>query len=161
MGFFAALVRTISGLKRPTLHLLADERRSWWQQTTYPDGRAITGFCFHFEATNLTNSPIRLSAARLTRPRTRAPIIDNDVITRSPDPLDNRYSRENSILPSDTVKVMSVIVFEKKIGGTGDRLKATLRLSDQLGRRHKLKFTLLQGPHYAAPTGPRIYRNSE
>jgi len=138
-----ALVRTLLDRKRPTLHLIADERQSWWEQYRFPDGRVTTQLCFRLEATNLTNTPIRLSAARLTRPRTWARVIKNDVITRSPDyPQDNRYSRENSIFPSGTAKVMSIIIFERGIGGPGDRLKTTLRLSDQFGRWHKLKFAL-------------------
>ena len=123
-----------------------DERQSWWEQWTYPDGRTTTSLCLHLEATNLTDTPIRFSAARLTRPHTWARVLENDVIIRSPDyPRDNRYSRENPILPFGTARVMSIIIFEKAIGRPGDRLQATLRLSDQFDRWHKLKFTLSDG----------------
>jgi hypothetical protein len=140
---FLALIRTISDRKRPTVHLVADDRRSYWDEYRYPDGRVTTTFCFWLEATNLTNTPIRLSAARLTRPRTWARVNESQVITRSPDyPRDNRFSRENSILPFATTKVTSIIIVEKGIGGPGTHLKATLGLSDQSGRWHKVEFTL-------------------
>src|SRR5262249_30994813 len=55
-----ALVWTLSYRKQPgTLQLVADERQSWWEQWTYPDGRVTTSLCLHWEATNLTNTPIR------------------------------------------------------------------------------------------------------
>jgi hypothetical protein len=142
-----ALVRTISDRKRPTLLLIGDENRSYWYEWRYPDGRATTQFCFWLEATNLTNTPIRLSAARLMRPRTWTPLTESDVLTRSPDyPRDTRYSHENSILPYDTARVMSTLAFDKRIAGPGRRLETTLKMSDQFGRWHKVRFKLDRWP---------------
>ena len=146
-ALLCALVRTISDHKGPTLRLIGDENRSYWYEWRYPDGGVTTQFCLWLEATNLTNTPIRLSAARLVRPRTWTLATESDVLTRSPDyPRDTRYSHENSILPHDTTRVMSTLAFDKGIAGPGGRLETTLKMSDQFGRWHKVRFTLDRWP---------------
>jgi hypothetical protein len=143
-GILAA-VRTIEERSPPTVRLIANERQSLWAQAKQADGRITTQFSFRMQVTNLTDKPIRLSAVRLTRPWTRARVLDQPLFTRHPDPAENIYG-DYPILPRAVSSASCTIILDQPVGRAGKTIAAVIKVSDQFGRWHKLKFKRLVDP---------------
>ncbi len=137
-GILAA-VKTIEGRSRPSVHLIANNSRSLWGQSKQPNGRIITHLALHMQATNLTKKYIRLSAARLSRPWTRARVLQSQLATRNND-LIGTYSQENPIGPGATTDALCTFVLDGPVGRKGRPITAVIKVSDQFGRWHRLKF---------------------
>jgi hypothetical protein len=67
---FAAF-KTYSERPKPILSLLPQEDQSFWGQSRQTDGRITTQLSLRFQATNLTDGAIMLSAVELRRPFVR------------------------------------------------------------------------------------------
>ena len=114
---------------------MADDRLSFWAQSRQQDGGVHTQYCFHMQATNLTDEPVRLSILRLVRPR----------IKRSHNEL-ARYVRmcEPAIMPRAISEVSCDIIVDRLIGEPGKVITAVVEVSDQRGQWHKVKFAKLR-----------------
>jgi hypothetical protein len=151
-AIFAVLagVKTIEDRRRPSVHIIANDRQSMWGQSTQTDGRVTTQLSLRMQVTNLRTRAIKLSAVRLVRPWTRAPTLENMVITRSPlYPQENTFSHENPIAPRTTTEASCVLILGKPVGRPGRNMTAVIKVSDQFGRWHRVKFRLMD------PRGPR------
>jgi hypothetical protein len=115
--------------------MMADDRLSFWPQSRQQDGGVHTQYCFHMQATNLTDEPVRLSILRLVRPR----------IKRSHNEL-ARYVRmcEPAIMPRAISEVSCDIIVDRLIGEPGKVITAVVEVSDQRGQWHKVKFAKLR-----------------
>src|SRR2546425_11371098 len=98
---------------------------------------------FDMQATNLTDRPIKLSAVRLSRPWTRTRILEKTLITRDPNPGVNTYSSENRIRPRRVSDASCIFILDGPVGRRGKPMTAVIKVSDQFGRWHKLKFRLV------------------
>lgn len=129
-----------------TVHLMADDRQSFWSQTRQTDGEVTTQFVFRMRATNLTDKPILLSTVRLLRPRIRRRDheIARHIFTRHPGPNSNLYGSEYPISPGGTSSASSDIIVDRPIGRLGQAITAVVAVSDQFGRWHKVKFEKLR-----------------
>jgi hypothetical protein len=142
-GILAA-VKTLESRRRPSVHLIANERQSLWGQSKERDGRRIaTQLSFQMQATNLTGSPIKVSDVRLSRPWTRARVLQHVLATQHSDPAVNTYSSENQIPPRGIAQVHCHIILDRPVGRAGQPLTAVIKVSDQFGRWHKVKFRLI------------------
>src|SRR5262249_38088034 len=142
-GILAAVKTIASRYRPPSVHLIANNAQSFWAQSRQQDGRITTQLSLGFQATNLTDNSIRLSAIRLSRPGTRAAILANVLITRNPNPEISTFSRENPIRPGAVSEVSGTLMFEKAIGRPGKPMTAVIKVSDQFGRWHRVKFRLV------------------
>ena len=143
-----AAVKTIETHYRPpTVHLIPNNAQSLWTQSKQTDGRVTTQFSFGMQATNLTDTVIQLSEARISRPWTRgARVLANVLITRNPNPNVNTFGHANPILPRAISEASCTIMLDRAIGRQGRPMTAVLKVSDQSGRWHKVKFKLID-PH--------------
>jgi len=129
------------------VHLIPNNAQSLWTQSKQTDGRVTTQFSFGMQATNLTDTVIQLSEARISRPWTRgARVLANVLITRNPNPNVNTFGHANPILPRAISEASCTIMLDRAIGRQGRPMTAVLKVSDQSGRWHKVKFKLID-PH--------------
>ena len=66
-GILAAVKTIASRYRPPSVHLIANNAQSFWAQSKQQDGRITTQLSLDFQAANLTDNSIRLSAMRLSR----------------------------------------------------------------------------------------------
>jgi hypothetical protein len=139
-----AAIKTIeTRYQQPTVHLIP-ETMPIWSQSQQPDGRVTTQFSFRMQATNLTDMVIQLSEVRVSRPWTRARILANVLVTRDPNPNVNTFAHKNPILPRAISEASCTIMFDGAIGRQGKPMTAVVKVSDQFGRWHKVKFRLIE-----------------
>jgi hypothetical protein len=81
-----------------------------------------------------------LSELRLFRPWTRARVIENVLVTRHPE---EDVFGSYSIRPRAISKASAILIFDGAIGYHGMPMKAVIKVSDQFGRWHKVKFRLI------------------
>lgn len=143
LGILAAVKIIASRYRPPSVHLIANNAQSLWGQSRQQDGRITTQLSFRFQAANPADNFIRLSAVRLSKPWTRAPVLANVLLTSNPNPKINTFSQANPIAPRAISEVSGVLVFDKAIGRPGKPMTAVIKVSDQFGRWHKVKFRLV------------------
>jgi hypothetical protein len=135
-------VKAFEGRKPPSVSLLGIDRECFWVQSKQQSGQVITQFSIHFQATNLTNGPVRLSPPKIVRPWTRARIIDNVLLIRHPNPRENGYGHAFPILAGATTEAACTIILDRPVGRPRKPKTVVLKISDQFKHRHKLKFRL-------------------
>ena len=135
-------IRTIEGRRPPNLHLIPNERESFWVQSKQPHGRTITQIALRFDATNLTNGPIRLASLTVAQPWMRAQVIDKVLIVRHPNEI--YFGHDNPILEGATSPASCTIILDRPIGRARASMTVVVKISDQYGRWHKLKFRKLR-----------------
>lgn len=124
----------------PTVHLSGDAAHSHWERTVGSDGNTGTVLVFQMQATNISGGPIRMSLARLLRPRAGKP----EVPVETRDPLSNQFGQPPALEPNDTRDIRFVFNVDAPIGRPGRTITAVVSVSDQLGRWHKFKFKKLR-----------------
>jgi len=145
-----AMWRTIEGRSPPSVRLIPNNQQSFWGQSRQPSGNVITQYSFRMQVTNLTDHLVKLSALRMIKPRLRRS--DEElalhVLTRHPD--NNTYGFEFPIRPRALSQASCDVIVNRAIGTPGKRITAIVKISDQRGRWHKVKFEKLrpmnQGP---------------
>jgi hypothetical protein len=142
-GILAAVKTIQSRYRSPTVHLIADETQSFWSQSKQQDGRITTQLSFRAQVTNLTDDVIKLSDVRISRPWTQARLLAKVLLTRHPHyPEVRLFSHENPIAPRAISEVHCTFMLERAIGRPGRPMIAVFKISDQLGRWHKVKLKL-------------------
>jgi hypothetical protein len=136
--------RKLEDRPKPTIHLIADEGQSFWAQSRQGDGRVTTQFCLRMQAANLTDRKIKLSGLRLIRPRIRPrDELTKHVFTRHP--TEDTYGFEFPIMPRAVSRASCDVIVCRPIGTPGETITAVVKISDQHGRWHKVKFGKLPG----------------
>jgi hypothetical protein len=147
VGIVASILagwRTIEGRTPPSVHLIPDDQQSFWSQCRQPNGNVTTQFCFRMQATNLAGHNVKLSALRLTKPRLRRndEMLACHLLTRHP--FDNTYGFEFPIHPRAVSRASGDVIVNRAVGTPRTRMTAVIKVSDQRGRWHKVKFRRLR-----------------
>lgn len=133
-----------------TLSFIPNEGQSFWGQSRQPDGQVITSFDLRFQASNLSDGAVLLSAARLYRPWVRRRSITGKMLATEHH-AGSTYDSEFPILPHDVTRAMAHISVDHAIGRPGKGMRVVVGLQDHAGRWHKLVY-----PHLRAfPTPPQ------
>jgi hypothetical protein len=122
------------------------------------NGEVITAISLDFQATNVSDGVVQISAVRLRWPRvSRRAIRDTMFLVESPAPRDPTYSRRNPIL-AHTLKNVSVhFTIGHAIGRPGQTMRVvTIKVQDHARNWYWLTFRNVKSgpavPESAAPT---------
>ena len=136
--FVCAAFKTYGERPKPILSLLPQESGSFCSQAREADGRIFTLLALRFQATNLTDGTIMLSAIKLRRPfvRRRA-ILTKNLMVLHPN---GKYSSKNPIDAGTLAYGSADIIIAHPVGSMGKTMRAAIALQDHTGRWHKLVF---------------------
>jgi hypothetical protein len=126
--FVFAAFKTYSQRPQPILSLLPQEGKSFCGQVRQTDGRIITQLSLRFQAANLTDGVIVLSAIKLRRPFASRAAILTKVIMVSP------------IEPRSLTYGSASFLINQPVGHVGKTMRAVVAVQDHAGRWHKLIF---------------------
>jgi hypothetical protein len=130
--------RTAEQARRP-LVLIANERQSQWAQARQPSGEVITHITLRFQATNLSDGSVMLSAIRLIRPWVRKLRIRETILSvRSP--TGSEYGFEFPIMPHSLTQGSTHFVIDRPVGRIGKTMRIVVRVQDHAGRWYRLVF---------------------
>jgi hypothetical protein len=156
LGVFA-IFKTYSERRARPLILIANERQCMWGQAKQKSGEVITAISLNFQATNVSDGVIQISAVRLRWPRvSRRAIRDTMFLVESPAPKDPTYSRRSPIL-AHTLKNVSVhFTIGHPIGRPGQTMRVvTIKVQDHARNWYWLTFRDVKSgpvvPESAAP----------
>ena len=144
-----ALFKWIAERKPPNLSLIPNEQQSLWTHSTQQDGSVITQLSLRFQATNMGDTTIHLSAIKLNRPCVRRKsIITKLLMTQHP--TSNTHSSQFPVMPHARTEAAATIIIKGAVGGTGRKraMRVSVSIQDHAGRWHKLVF-----PHLRDPAG--------
>jgi hypothetical protein len=130
--FVFAAFKTYSERPPPTLSLLPQEGQSFWGQSRQPDGRITTELELRFQATNLTDGAIMLSAIELRRPFVRRRAV-----------LAKIHDIKRPIEPHSLTYGSAMIIINHPVGRVGKTMRAVVAVQDHAGRWHKIVFPRL------------------
>jgi hypothetical protein len=137
--FVFAAFKTYSERPQPILSLIPNEQQSFWGQSLQQNGQTTTSFCLRFQATNLSNGKIMLSALKLCRPFVRRRhILAKHLLVKHPH--HNTYSFTNPIDPHSLTYASGDIIVDHPVGRAGQPMRVTIQVQDHVGRWHKLFF---------------------
>ena len=124
-----AAFKTYSERPPPTLSLLPQEGQSFCAQSRQAGGRITTELGLRFQATNLTDGAIMLSAIELRRPfvRRRAVLAKIHDIKRPIEPYSLTYGS-------------ATIIIACPVGSVGKMMRVVVAVQDHAGRWHKIIF---------------------
>lgn len=122
---------------RETVRVLPQVGSCWWGEGKVGDRPAMQ-VVGGWHVTNITGNPVRLLAARISRPRT-----EGYLLARHPE--ENVYG-SYPILPGQTTEVSSDFWVIPPVRKVGEDFKATVILTDQYGNEHKIKNVAFKGP---------------
>lgn len=124
------------------LALIANEQQSQWGQAKQPSGEIITHISLRFQAANLSDGSIMLSAVRLARPWVRRKWIRQTMLSvRSPG--GQEYGLEFPIPPRSLTQASAHFVIDCPVGRIGKTLRAVIRVQDHAGKWYKLVFPIV------------------
>jgi hypothetical protein len=132
LSVFAAF-KTYSERPPPTLSLLPQEGQSFCGQSRQPDGRITTQLGLRFQATNLTDGAIMLSAIKLRRPFVRRRAV-----------LAKIHNIKRPIEPHSLTYGSATIIINHPVGRVGKTMRAVVAVQDHAGRWHKIIFPHVQ-----------------
>jgi hypothetical protein len=136
LAFLVLLVfasfKTYSERPAPILSLLPQEGQSFCGQSRQRDGRITTQLTLRFQATNLTDGAIMLSAIKLRRPFVRRRAILSKIMF------------DLSIEPYSLTYGMADIIIAHPVGRVGKTTRVVVAVQDHKGRWHKLIFPHLR-----------------
>jgi hypothetical protein len=106
--------------------LIPNEQQSLWTHSTQQDGSVITQLSLRFQATNMGDTTIHLSAIKLNRPCVRRKsIITKLLVTQHP--TSNTHSSQFPVMPHARTQALANIMIKGAVGGTGR--KRAMRVS--------------------------------
>jgi hypothetical protein len=129
-----AAFKTYSERPPPTLSLLPQEDQSFWGQSRQTDGRITTQLALRFQATNLTDGAIMLSAIELRRPFVRRRAILTTIM----------MSPKHPIEPHSLTYASATIIINHPVGRVAKAMRTVVAVQDHAGRWHKIIFPHLQ-----------------
>src|SRR3974377_712888 len=129
--------------RRPQqLSLIAQEQESLWSQSKQTSGQTITHLSLHFQATNVTDGSIMLSAVRLKRPWVRYKhILQTTVLCQAH--RGNPFGQFPIAAHALTRGAINVVI-DGALGGTKKHLYVAVRIQDHAGQWRRLIYPHLR-----------------
>jgi hypothetical protein len=131
-----------SKASRLALRFVPRHSQTWWHLTKQQDDTFTSQIVMHAEATNLTETPVRLVRARLIHPRMRGEIIHEDIsLPKEGSPY---HSNTHAVPPRESITAVVHLIIRGKLAGVGRSIHATIGITDQFGDEYRLKRVLLK-----------------
>jgi hypothetical protein len=109
---------------------------SQWRKSA----EVVTQISLYFQANNLSDDPIRLSAIRLARPLVKKRQIQRTTLSvRSP--TGSAFGFEFPISPHSPTHGSASFIIDYPIGSVGRAMRVVVFIQDHVGRRYKLVFS--------------------
>lgn len=141
-GFKTYGERAAERAGRP-LALIANGQQSHWGQAKQPSGEVITSIALRFQATNLSDGSVMLSAIRLARPWVRRWWIKQTILSvRHPTGVE--YGSEFPIPAYSLTQGSAHIIIDRPIGKIGKAMRVVVQIQDHVGRWYSLVFPHVQ-----------------
>jgi len=121
------------------LALIANEIQSHWIQSKQ-SGEVITQISLYFQAKNLSDDSVKLSAIRLARPLVRKRRIQQTTLSVQ-SPTGSAFDFEFRILPHSLTHGSASFVIYCPIGVVGKAMRVVVFIQDHAGRWYKLVFS--------------------
>ena len=121
---------------RRALRLIPLQRQCWWHLAMQRDESFISQIALDVEATNITDQPVRIVKARITRPRNRELVQSMVDLPREGSP----YHSERHPVPLHGTATASVhLMVRGALAAKGKPIRVTIVLTDQFGDEYDLK----------------------
>jgi hypothetical protein len=121
------------------LVLIPNEIQSHCSQRKESD-QVVTQISLYFQANNLSNDPIRLSALRLARPSVKKRRIQQATLSvRSS--TGSAFGFEYPISPHSLTHGLASLILDYPIGGVGKAIRVVVLIQDHVGQWYKLVFS--------------------
>ena len=156
LGVFA-IFKTYSERTGRPLSLIANDQRNMWGRARQTSGVIITTISLDFQATNMSDGTVQISAVRLFWPWvSRRAILQTILLIESPDPRDNTYSHRNPIL-AHTLKNVSVhFSIDHAVGRPGKPMHVIIRAQDHARNWYWLTFRNVRSGPLRQPAAPAV-----
>ncbi|MGD1039148.1 MAG: hypothetical protein ABR878_18740 [Roseiarcus sp.] len=134
-----AAFKTYGERPKPSLLMVPVDGQSFWAQSTQSDGRVTTQFALNFQATNVSDHPIKLSDVKIRRPWVRRRSIISKLLTFQ-HPKENVHSSQYPVLAHSLTYGSATVIVDRAIGTKGKPMRVVVRLQDHTGRWRRLVF---------------------
>jgi hypothetical protein len=138
-AFWTCVERSTAKRAGRPLVLIPNEIQSHCSQWR-KSGEVVTQISLYFQANNLSDDSIRLSAIRLARPLVRKRQIQQTTLSvRSP--TGSAFGFEFPISPHSPTQGSASFIIDYPIGGMGKAMRVVVFIQDHVGRWYKLVFS--------------------
>jgi hypothetical protein len=121
---------------------------TWWG-SGLPANGPLTQMVANISAYNPSDRPVRITAARLIKPRVPAQEIEPIMFMVTNDQT-HGGSRQNSVPPSENASIHMTMMVRRRLGREGKFIHVVVGVTDQNGYEHKVKVRL-----WPMPTPPQ------
>jgi hypothetical protein len=137
--------KTYAELSSRPLVLIANEQQSMWSQPTQPSGETFTHMSLQFQATNLSDSAIKISGVSLRWPWVqKRHVLQSRIMVRHP--TQEIYGSEYPIAAHSLTYGQAVIVITRAVGTKGKPRRIVVSIQDHARRRYRLVFPHVRHP---------------